>query len=92
MHIFVILNYNLPYPHLDFNPKLKVYLTDHNVQRVQNCFKIAHLILPDSLTIWNFIRLLAFLVDDNDEHQNENFSKDTQEGPEGSQVTPHTKC
>lgn len=44
-----------------------------------------------SLTVWNFIRLLAFLVDDNDEYQNNDFSKDAQEGPEGGQVTSHTK-
>lgn len=44
-----------------------------------------------SLTIRNIIRLLTLLVDDNDEDQDQDFSKNAQEGPEGSQVTPHTK-
>ncbi len=41
---------------------------------------------PFKLTVWNIIRLLALLVDDDDQHQDDDLGEDPQQGPQGGQA------
>ena len=43
----------------------------------------------ESLTILNVVRLLALLVDHDDDHQDEDLGQDPQQGPQGGQVAAH---
>lgn len=43
---------------------------------------------PFKLTVSHIIGLLALLVDDDDQYQDDDLGEDTQEGPQGGQVAP----
>lgn len=44
-----------------------------------------------TLTVWDFIRPLPFLINNYDDNEDNDFCQDPQKGPEGSQVTADTQ-